>query len=312
MVNRIIGRHEGNANGPLLVVLGGVHGNEPAGVRALTMMFKMLDVEPITNPDFTYKGTILGLIGNLQAYVLQQRFIKQDLNRIWTDDNVDRIMSTDRDLVQHEDKELRDILSLIRSELNSKSYTRLILLDLHTTSSYGGIFCLPTEDEESVKIALELHAPVISGLLSGIKGTTLHYFTTDNMGIETVALTFESGQHNEELSTNRAIAAITNCMRTIGAINADHVENRHDSLLIEYSRNLPRISSLYSRHEIKPGDNFKMLPDYKNFQLVEKGQQIAEDKNGPIYAPEDALILMPLYQEKGEDGFFLIKKIDGY
>ena len=39
-------------------------------------------------------------------------------------------------------------------------------------------------------------------------------------------------------------------------------------------------------------------------------RDIAQDKQGPIEAPEDALLLMPLYQSQGEDGFFLIKKLE--
>ena len=312
MIDRVLGRHEGKEGGPLLVIFGGIHGNEPAGVRALTLMFKMLEVEPITNPAFEYSGTLLGLIGNRQSYVLQQRFINRDLNRIWTDDNVARILNTNKNLLQHEALELREILDLIHAELASRKYSRLIVLDMHTTSSYGGIFTLPTNEEESIRIALELHAPVIRGMIDGIEGTTLHYFRTDNFDLPTVACVFESGQHNEDLSVNRAIAAITNCMRTIGAIKPDNVENVHDSLLIEYSADLPKISQLYSMHHIAIGDNFRMLPNYKNFQMVNEGQPLAEDKNGVITADADGMILMPLYQEKGEDGFFLIQKIEGY
>lgn len=312
MLNRVIGRHEGKEGGPLLVVFGGIHGNEPAGVRALSLMFKMLEVEPITNPDFTYNGTILGLIGNRQSYILQQRFITRDLNRIWKDDNVERILNTDKSLLQTEALELRQILDLIHAELDSRKYSRLIVLDMHTTSSYGGIFTLPTNDPESLRIALELHAPVIRGMIDGIEGTTLHYFRTDNFNLPTVAVVFESGQHNEDLSVNRAIAAITNCMRTIGAIEPDNVENVHDTLLIEYSDNLPKLSQLHSMHPIAKGDKFRMLPNFKNFQRVSAGEALAEDKDGEIKSPVDAMILMPLYQEKGEDGFFLIQKIEGY
>jgi len=55
-----------------------------------------------------------------------------------------------------------------------------------------------------------------------------------------------------------------------------------------------------------------MYPDYKNFQKVSKGEVIAKDKNGEIVAPVDALILMPLYQKQGDDGFFLIKENQSY
>lgn len=309
---RVIGRYQGEENGPLLVVLGGIHGNEPAGVLALDLMFKMLEVEPITNPDFQYKGTLLGLVGNLKAYVVQQRFIDKDLNRIWNDDHVEKVMNSNVEELVNEDRELYDILQLIREELNTRKYSRLIVLDMHTTSSFGGIFSIPTEDEESIRIALELHAPVITGMLEGIKGTTLHYFRPDNFDLPTVAVTFESGQHNERLSINRAIAAITNCMRTVGSVKPGDVENRHDTILKEYSENLPKITKLISRHDIAKGDQFQMLPNYNNFQAVTKGEVLAKDKNGDITAVDDSLILMPLYQKKGDDGFFLVQQIEGY
>ena len=135
MIDRVIGRHEGKEGGPLLVVFGGIHGNEPAGVKALNLMFKMLDVEPIRDPSFEYNGTLLGLIGNCQAYQLKQRFITRDLNRIWTDKNAKRILATDKNQLKTEELELREILDLIHAELASRNYSRLIVLDMHTTSS---------------------------------------------------------------------------------------------------------------------------------------------------------------------------------
>ena len=309
---RVIGRYEGNKGGPLLVVLGGMHGNEPAGIKAIDLMFKMLEVEPITNPSFDFNGVFMGLIGNLQALKANQRFIKKDLNRQWEVDIIDKVMAADKNSLEAEDLEMREILDIIHAEIKHSQVNKLIVLDLHTTSSFGGIFTIPSDDPESLRIALELHAPVVQNMLEGIHGTTLHYFRTENMGVETVGVTFESGQHDEVLSVNRAIAAITNCMRSIGMVQAEHVENRHDSILIEYSKDLPKVTKMISRHGITDEDQFRMLNGYENFQAVKKGELLAEDKKGKIYASDDALILMPLYQKQGEDGFFLIQKIEGF
>jgi len=276
--NRIITKYVGTKPGPLLIVFGGMHGNEPAGIKAIEMMSKMLDVEPITNPGFEYSGSFLGLIGNLKAHQEKKRYINTDLNRSFTKDNLERVNNTEE------------------SE--------------HTTSSFGGIFSIVTDNEDSLKIAIELHAPVIKGMLKGIKGTTLHYFTEENFGIPMVPVTFESGQHNEEMSVNRAIAAITNCMRTIGSVLPNHVESQHDYLLKEHSKDLPKVSKLISKHHIAEGDKFRMLPSYKNFQKIKEGEILAEDIHGDIVASDDGLILMPLYQKQGEDGFFLIQKLE--
>ena len=306
----MIGSYEGADRGPLLICLGAVHGNEPAGADALALMFKMLEVEPITNPNFSFRGKIIGLIGNLQAQKQGKRYIQKDLNRQWTTMNIKRILQADKTRLKNEDLEIREILEIIHREIEAYQPEKIVLLDLHTTTAFGGIFAIVTDDIESIKIGVELHAPVIKGLLEGINGTTLHYFNECNLGIPTVAVCFESGQHDEQLSVNRAIAAITNCMRTIGCVRGEDVENRHDKLLIEFSEGLPKVSKLIMNHSIGETDEFVMLPGYENFQKVRKGEIVATDKNGPIKIREAGLILMPLYQKQGDDGFFLIRSVD--
>lgn len=311
-MERIIGKYTGKTHGPLLVIFGGIHGNEPAGIRALELVFKMLEVEPITNPDFSFKGRIIGLRGNLKALQLNQRFIQVDLNRQWTLENVAKSKSSDIEDLTPELQEMKEILALIDREIKDYQPERMIVLDLHTTTASGGIFTLATDDPESQKIALELHAPVVKGMLKGIRGTTLHYFNSDNFDVETIGVCFESGQHKEVLSSNRAIAAIINCMRTIGCVREQDVENHHDKLLIEHSKDLPKMTQLVTCHRISDEDDFKMLPDFKNFQIIKEGQHIANDKNGKILSSADGLILMPHYQAQGEDGYFLIQKINGF
>ncbi len=311
--NRIIGSFTGQKQGPLLICFGGMHGNELAGVQALDIIFKLLEIEPRTNPEFEFFGRFLGIHGNLSALEEGQRFIEKDLNRLWTDENVNRILNTAPELLNTEEKEVQEIMNIIRHEVDIYQPDKIVMLDLHTTTAHGGIFSIATDDPASVKIAIELHAPVIKGMLEGIKGTTLHYFRPDNFeGREVVGVAFESGQHEDPLSVNRAIAATINCMRTIGCVKSEHVENRHDKLLIDFSKDLPKVSELIMCHSITDEDAFEMLPDFKNFQKITKGQLLAQDKNGPIYAESDGLILMPLYQPQGDDGFFLIKALEGY
>ena len=233
-LKRIIGRHEGNEKGPLLICFGAMHGNEPAGVEALRLMIKMLEVEPITNPAFQFNGRLVAIRGNLQAIQENKRFIEKDLNRQWTKKNVDYVKQQDYKDLGSEEKELKAIIEVIEHEIMDYQPEKVVVLDLHTTTAFGGIFSIATNDKESLRIAIELHAPVILGMLDGISGTSLHYFNNENFKPETVAVCFESGQHNENLSINRAIAAITNCLRTIGCVSAEHVENLHDNLLKEY------------------------------------------------------------------------------
>lgn len=309
-MERIIGRYEGTDEGPLLICFGSIHGNEPAGTKALELMFKMLEVEPITNPSFNFKGRLLGLRGNLRAIQAGKRYLKKDLNRQWTVENVNRIMQAELMELEAEDLEIRELKELINQEIAAYQPAKIVLLDLHTTTAFGGIFTVVTDEAESLRIGIELHAPVIRGLLKGIKGTSLHYFNQENIGIPTTAVCFESGQHDEQLSINRAIAAITNCMRTIGCVRAEDVENQHDKLLMEFSKGLPKVSQLIMTHAIEESDKFVMRAGYKNFHTVKEGEKVADDQKGSIKIVKDGLLLMPLYQKQGDDGFFLIESVD--
>ena len=46
----------------------------------------------------------------------------------------------------------------------------------------------------------------------------------------------------------------------------------------------------------------------QNFEKIEKGQIVAQDKNGNILSPNKGFLLMPLYQSKGKEGFYIIDK----
>lgn len=306
---RLIGRFTGDKNGPLFICIAGMHGNEHAGVQALDTVFKLLEREPQVNPDFVFKGRMTGFIGNLRAYTKGKRFIVKDLNRQWTPENFERIQKTSPDKLDSEDLELKELLHAVITEIEDYKPERIVMLDLHTTSAKGGIFAIATDDPESIRIASGLHAPVITGMLRGIQGTTLHFFTKEIFKRPIASAAFEAGQHDEPLSINRSIAAIINCLRSIGNVRPEDVENRHDDILIEYAKNLPKIAELIKVHPISREDNFEMRPGYRNFQPVVQGEVLAQDRNGLIRSPEDGLILMPLYQSQGSDGFFLVKQI---
>jgi succinylglutamate desuccinylase len=98
-------------------------------------------------------------------------------------------------------------------------------------------------------------------------------------------------------------------MKIIGSIDGRHIENRHNALLTEYSKNLPEITRLITKHLITPQDEFVMKEGYKNFQLVRRGEILGYDKKGPVKACKSGMILMPLYQKLGDEGFFLVEDI---
>ncbi len=306
---RIIGRYDGNETGPLFICIGAIHGNEPAGVKAIETVLTLLYREPSVNPGFVFRGRMLGLTGNLRALKEGKRFIGQDMNRLLSHDHIIRIFGTPRQNLQEEDLEIQELLSTIVSEIAIYKPERIVVLDIHSASAKGGIFVISSDDPESIRIGTELHAPVILDFAREVPGTTLEYFTAKNFVEDIVAVVFECGQHYESLSVNRAVAAIINCMRTIGCINAEDVENKYDLLLQEYSKGLPKIARLIERYAILNGRSFAMTREFKNFDQISAGEIVAFSDDEPVAAKNTGLILLPRLQELGEDGYFIIEPI---
>jgi succinylglutamate desuccinylase len=309
-MERIIGKYRGQRKGALVFAIGGIHGNELAGVKAIETLLQMLQKESIKKIDFQFQGTFVGLRGNLKALSLNMRFVEKDLNRQWTTENIDRIVATTAKHLTDEDAEVFNLLKTIQTIIQEENPTEILFVDLHTTSAEGGIFIVVTDSPRSLGIAKEIEAPVIQGLLNGINGTTLHYFNTQNLGKPTAAICFEAGSHFDLLSVTRSVAALVNALKAMGCIAEKDIETHHSAILKQYSKDLPALSTLLYCHKITSGDNFEMKLGYQNFQNIKKGEVLATDKNGDIQAPYDCQILMPLYQKQGNDGFFLIKSTD--
>jgi succinylglutamate desuccinylase len=314
--DRLIGSFSHGLPGALVVVLGAVHGNEIAGVRAIEEVLALLDGEARRNPQWPFAGKLLGLIGNRRALAARQRFVAKDFNRIWTPPNLRRIsQATAEAALDEEDREVAELLALLHAELLAGRYDVLVLLDLHTTSAQGGIFCIPTDASASLRLAKALHAPVILDLFDGVEGTLLAYATGNHFAIggypqRAVGVAFEAGQHDDPRSVSHCVAAILNTLRAAGCFDDETLAaTPHDAVLRTYADGLPKVTRLRHVHAIRPGDAFRMRPGYVNFQPVEKGEHLADDVTGAIYAPLDGRILMPLYQPQGTDGFFIVEDV---
>ncbi len=315
-MKRLIGRYTGSRPGALVVVTAALHGNEPAGVLALEEVFRLLAQEPQANPDFIFNGRLVGLVGNLQAYRAQKRFLEQDLNRMWTPLHLRCLQQMTPTERHAEWRELHGLLQAIQEEILNYKPQALILLDLHTTSAGGGIFCIPTDDRASLRLAKALYAPVVLGLLDGLQGTLLHFTAGNHFEVGgyphySVGVAFEAGQHDDPLSVDRSVAAIIHALRAAGCLRPEDVDSRHERMLRAFSEPLPKVTRLRHVHHIRPGDTFGMRPGYVNFQPIRRGEHLADDASGPVLAPEDGLILMPLYQPIGSDGFFVVQEVTG-
>lgn len=310
--NRIIGERVGTQSGPLLIVFAEIHGNEPVGHLAIEELFEAIDDEYRKNPGFDFRGRIVAIRGNIKAVEQKVRYLEKDLNRSWIPSEIARISQTaDIKELDAEDQEIKEILMVVHHLIQTENPTRVVVLDLHTTTAHGGIFTIPAPTAEARRIGLAMKAPVLHGFLDGLQGTTLHYFTKENFGINMTAVCFEAGQHNCDDSPKHAVSAIISCFTAIGGFYEKDIESKHDQLLAGRAANLPLEAKLVYIHPVQPEDEFRMKPQpiYQNFDPIQEGELLAYDKNGAIHAPHNGLILMPLYQKQGSDGFFIVQEV---
>ena len=55
-----------------------------------------------------------------------------------------------------------------------------------------------------------------------------------------------------------------------------------------------------------------MQAGFENFATVSKGQLLARDRFGPVTAPQSGIVLLPLYQQPGDDGFFVARAVRSF
>ncbi len=311
---RIIGTRSGSKDGPLLIILAQIHGNEPAGYKAVHEVFNKIDEERFEKPHFDFRGHIVAIHGNISAAQRRERYIDQDLNRIWQKENVARILASPPEkLLTNEERQLRGIKEAVLGAIEQYQAKKVILLDLHTTTAHGGMFIIPSKDEKSRQLGLQIHAPILHGFLDDLDGTILHYFTQKNFpNIDLTSICFEAGQHDSPNSIEHAVSAVIQCFGAAGGFYPEDIEMKHEMLLTQDSQGLPKEAQLIYCHHIAKGDNFRMREDkiYRNFDFITKGELLAYDRHGLVHALCDGRILMPLYQKQGNDGFFVIKDIN--
>lgn len=282
--------------GPTLMVFGSLHGNESAGARALLRVASRL-----AGMKDKLAGRVVLLAGNTRALAEDVRFIDTDLNRHWTAANILRNWGPSSDTRFSEDVEQRELLPLIDDALE-RTGGEVYALDLHSTSAEGRPFATVGDTLRNRAFATKFPVTILLGIEEQLEGTLLEY--VNNRGVVTFG--FEAGQHYAESTVRNHEALVW-----LALVNAGILADKDLPDLDEWHRILrkasghSRIVEVRYRHAITPQDEFAMDPGYDNFQPIRKGQKLARDRSGDVTSQEKGLILMPLYQKLGEDGFFV-------
>ena len=301
---RVLGRFGGDEPGPLLVAVGGLHGNEPAGVLALRrVLARLVELRP------RVRGELLALAGNRAALSRNVRFVDRDLNRLWTPEELAALRSADRSADDAERREQRELLEVLEPLLAAHAdgpARAVFVLDLHSTSGGGPPFSIAGETEADQRFARSLRVPTLLGLKENVRGTLLEYCVSRGC----VATVLEGGQNQEPRTAAHHEAALWLALRAAGMIeDADGLElASHAATLEGAASGLPGAVRIRLRYHVEEGEDFRMEPGFTSFQRVRQGQLLARSRNGreqEVRAPMDAVLLMPRYQGLGADGFFL-------
>lgn len=298
--SHVVYRNDAAADGPTFIAIGSLHGNEAAGVGALQRVaerLSALDVPP--------RGRIVFLAGNTRALSGRVRYIDADLNRHWTAENIEKNCGSRSSGRLSEDLEQTELLALL-DEVMATANDEVYALDLHSTSADGVPFATVGDTMRNREFAMKFPVTILLGIEEQLDGTLLEYI--NNLGA--VTLGFEAGQHYAESTVDNHEALIW-----LGLVNSGVVDTRHVADLSVYKQRLDlatgtkRIVEVRYRHAIRPSEHFEMGPGFLNFDKISKGQVLARDKNGAVRSDEDGLVLMPLYQKQGEDGFFIGREV---
>lgn len=296
---RELGRIVADRQGSVLVVIAGLHGNERSGLEALEIIFnEFADLR-------LDRGMLVGLTGNRRALARGVRYLAEDLNRAWLPARVQGLREG-RLPVNPEESEITELDRALRT-VRREGVGGAFVLDLHSTSGPGKAFTTLDDSLVNRDFAFAFPVPSVVGLEEELSGTMLGYLTHEGW----TNACFESGQHEEEEAIVRARAAIWIAMQAAGLVDRGtrpEVRAAYDALHAEH-RGMPRVVAVRSRRHIDPEDDYRSEPGLASFQAVREGQILGHDHHGPVRAAEDSLLLMPLYQEQGHEGYFLARPV---
>ncbi len=296
---RVIERLGGGAAGPTLIAIGGLHGNEPAGVAVIGTLLGRLRARGAE-----VRGDVIGLIGNVRALAARRRFLARDLNRLWTPARLAALAPDPWSMPTTDGAELAELVELSGELDRAIEAARgpVYVLDLHTTSAPGIPFGVIGGTPAHHTFAGQFPLPAIAGLEEQLEGVLTRHLATKGC----VTLAIEGGQTDSPdagayLEAVLAIAlAASGC---VAPVQVPELPAARD-LLARTRGALPARIEVTMRHEIKPEHEFRMEPGFANIHRTAAGTLLARDRRGEIRAPYDGFVLLPLYQPQGNDGFF--------
>lgn len=291
--SRVIAHVRGTEPGPTLILVGGVHGNEPAGIIAALSVLATLPVTAV-------RGEVIALVGNARAVAAGKRYIDRDLNRLWTPER----LAAGEQTGEVELAELAELAEAI-DRVRERAVETVYVVDMHTTSAQGTPFAVVGPTQAHRAFAAKFPLPGIRGLEETLAGTLTRHLG----GLGCVTLAVEGGQSATTLAAANLDAVVTLALEAAGVVEAAPGAVAARTHLERVRADLPHAIEVVSRHHIEPFSEFVMEPGFANIQRTAAGTLLAKERGGEVRAPFDGILLLPLYQPQGDDGFFYGREV---
>ena len=255
--------------GPHVLILGGIHGNEPVGVQAVEQLIKDLEKQEIT-------GTITLAIGNPQALEQDVRFVETDLNRLFGEEIEELKNKPESNLLLEEKRALE-----LEPLLKEADY----LLDLHSTNKASVPFIYTKDTPKHLEIAslfgVEYIVSMQPELKSEMGGRCADNCVDRHGGVGT---TYESGWNKDANSTE---TVYNNTKKYLSHLGVCFTDQQHD-LSTDTAMRLSIFDIITATT-----DSFLFEKDWSNFDTVSAGQSIAQDGEKPVVVDQDSFIIFP-------------------
>lgn len=303
-MERLIGDLGASTRGPTLLCVGGLHGSEPAGVRAAERF-----VEAVRPYEAAMNGRVVAIRGNLEGLRRGIRYVDRDLNRMWDEGTVtalsNGVLAAEAGV---EFDELRAVHELLHRTI-SEARSPICVLDFHTTSSESipFVWLVPSTGARDLLAAYGL--PIVYHGRGEELGALGYYAAS--LGHKVVIA--EGGQHDSPEAADHLEAILWITCVELGILASrqpadDDEYQRSIDLLKRQVDDEPLLYEVVEHHHVTDGDGFEMLPGYRSFQPVVAGEELAQDNSGPIRADGPGRILMPLYRPPCSDGFMIVEE----
>ena len=275
----------GDEPGPVVGLMGMLHGNEPAGIGLWQFAGKL------GRPS---RGEIRLIVGHPDAVAGAPggvRYIKDDLNRLFLDDGELREKGID-----FEGPDYRRML-----ELKPALADLDVLVDIHTTSQPSEPFVIGyTAQPEAHRLSRALPYAQVDGLHQFIHGSATQWL----LERDRAAVTVEVGAHLSPEAPARAFEIAGRILAELDMLPVGRFPEFRAPAK-------PGRRVVVGHHVKKVAPDFRYVRHFQNFDPLEPGEVVGEDGERTYHAPmiDNPVIFMPsaeatLRNDTNTDAFF--------